>query len=39
MMWFHSNDGDGIVFHEFFTPIPIQTIALTLTVVRIEAPL
>jgi len=34
MIWFHSNDGDGIVFHEFFTPIPIQTIALILTVIE-----
>lgn len=34
MLWFHSNDGDGIVFHEFFTPIPIPTIALILTVIE-----
>jgi Domain of unknown function (DUF6532) len=34
MMWFQSKDDDGIVFHEYFTPIPIQAIALVLTVVR-----
>ena len=38
-MWFQSKDGDGIVFFEHFTPIPIQAIALALTVVRIEAAL
>jgi len=36
MMWFQSNDGDGIVFHDHFAPIPIQAIALALTVVRIK---
>lgn len=30
-------DDDGIVFHEYFTPIPFEVIALALTVVRIEA--
>ena len=39
LMWFQSKDGDGIVFFEHFTPIPIQAIALALTVVRIEAAL
>ena len=35
MMWFQNKDGDGVVFHEHFMPIPIQTISLVLTVVRI----
>jgi len=34
MMWFQSNDGDGIVFHDHFAPIPIQAIALALTVIE-----
>ena len=37
MMWFQSKNDDGIVFHEYFTPIPIQAIALALTMVKIEA--
>jgi hypothetical protein len=32
--WFQDKDSDGIVFHEHFTPMPMQVIALTLTVVR-----
>jgi hypothetical protein len=36
MTWFQDKDDDGIVFHEHFTPIPIQAIALALTVVRIK---
>ena len=39
LIWFESKDGDGIVFFELFIPIPIQAIALALTVVRIEAAL
>lgn len=39
LMWFQSKDGDGIVFYELFMPIPIQAIALALTVVRIETAL
>ena len=35
MIWFENKDGDGVVFHERFTPIPIQTISLVLTVVSI----
>jgi Domain of unknown function (DUF6532) len=35
-IWFQNKDSDGIVFHELFTPIPIQTMALVLTVVRIQ---
>ena len=35
MTWFQNKDGDGIVFHEFFTPIPVKAIALALTVVRV----
>jgi hypothetical protein len=34
--WFQNKEDDGIVFHDFFTPIPIEVIALALTVVRIE---
>jgi len=34
MMWFQSKDGDGIVFHEYFTTIPIEAIALALTVIE-----
>jgi hypothetical protein len=34
--WFNHKDDGGIVFHEYFTPIPIETIALALTVVRVE---
>jgi hypothetical protein len=37
LMWFQSKDGDGIVFYELFMPIPIQAIALALTVVSMEA--
>ena len=36
LMWFQSKDGDGIVFYELFMPIPIQAIALALTVVSME---
>jgi len=32
--WFQNKDSDGIVFHEYFTPIPIQAIALVLTVIE-----
>lgn len=39
LIWFQSKDGDGVVFYEHFMPIPIQAIALALTVVRIEAAL
>jgi len=34
MMWFQNKDGDGVVFHEHFTPIPIQVISLVLTVIE-----
>jgi len=36
MMWFQSKDGDGIVFHEYFTTIPIEAIALVLTAVKFD---
>ena len=39
MTWFQNKDGDGIVFHEFFTPIPVKAIALALTVVRVGSTL
>jgi len=32
--WFQNRDADGIVFHEYFTPMPIQAIALALTVIE-----
>lgn len=34
-IWFQDEKGDGVVFHEHFLPMPIQTISLVLTVVRI----
>jgi hypothetical protein len=34
--WFQSNDDDGIVFREYFTPISVELIGLALTVVRIK---
>jgi len=37
IIWFPNRDGDGIVFYEHFTPIPIKVIALALTLVKIEA--
>lgn len=39
MIWFPNKDGDGIVFYEHFTPIPIEVIALALTLVKTEAQL
>jgi len=39
MIWFPDRDGDGIVFYEHFTPIPIKVITLALTLVKIEAQL
>jgi hypothetical protein len=38
MTWFQSKDGDGIVFHKYFTTIPIEVIALALTVVKFDFP-
>jgi hypothetical protein len=38
MMWFKSKDGDGIVFHKYFTTISIEAIALALTVVKFDFP-
>ena len=34
--WFDDRNDLGIVFHEYFNPIPFEAIALALTVVRIE---
>jgi len=34
IMWFRKKDDDGIVFHEHFTPMPIQAMALALTVIE-----
>ena len=39
MIWFPDRGGDGIVFYEYFTPIPIKVIALALTLVKIKAQL
>jgi hypothetical protein len=39
MTWFQNKDGDGIVFYEYFKPIPVQAIALALTVVRVGSTL
>ncbi|KAH9954064.1 hypothetical protein BC827DRAFT_80429 [Russula dissimulans] len=32
--WFQNKNSDGIVLHEYFNPMPIQVIALALTVVE-----
>ena len=37
-MWFQSVDDIGIIFHEYFAPIPFEAIALVLTVVRSKLP-
>jgi len=34
IVWFRNRDSDGLIFHELFTPIPIQAIALALTVIE-----
>jgi len=33
-IWFPNMDGDGIVFHKHFTPIPTKAIALALTLIE-----
>ncbi|KAI0285686.1 hypothetical protein BC826DRAFT_960019 [Russula brevipes] len=33
-LWFQNTDSDGIIFYEYFAPIPIQAIALVLTVIE-----
>ena len=33
-VWFRDKDDIGIIFHEYFAPIPLTAIALVLTVVR-----
>jgi hypothetical protein len=38
-MWFQDKDGDGFVFHEYFTPVPLQAIAVAFTVVKIKSTL
>jgi hypothetical protein len=35
--WFQNKDDLGIIFHEYFAPIPFAVIAIALTVVSIEA--
>ncbi|KAI9509440.1 hypothetical protein F5148DRAFT_753521 [Russula earlei] len=32
--WFQNKNADGIIFHEHFNPISIQTVALALTVIE-----
>jgi len=34
IFWFQNQDSDGVVFHDHFTPMPIQTIALALTMIE-----
>jgi hypothetical protein len=34
LTWFEDKEDDGIVFHEYFAPIPFEVIALVLTVVE-----
>jgi len=34
IVWFQDRDSDGVVFHDHFTPMLIQTIALTLTAIE-----
>ena len=34
--WFKNKDDDGILFYDYFSPIPIEVIALALTAVRIK---
>jgi len=33
-MWFQNKDDIGIIFYDYFAPIPPEAIALVLTVVR-----
>jgi Domain of unknown function (DUF6532) len=34
IMWFENEDDIGVIFHDYFAPIPFEAIALVLTVVR-----
>jgi len=34
IIWFPNRDGDGVIFCEHFTPIPIKLIALALTLIE-----
>ncbi len=34
--WFEDKDDIGVIFYEYFAPIPFEVIALAVTVVRIE---
>jgi hypothetical protein len=36
ILWFKSEDDDGMTFREHFSPIPIPAVALVLTVVGID---
>ena len=33
-MWFQDQDDIGIIFYDYFAPIPFEAIALVLTMVR-----
>jgi len=35
VMWFANRHDEGIVYHEYFNPIPIEVIALVLTTVSL----
>jgi hypothetical protein len=39
IMWFQDKGGDGIVFSKYFSPFPLQAIAVALTVVKIKSTL
>jgi hypothetical protein len=34
MTWFRNKDDDGVVFHEYFSPLSVPAIAFILAVVR-----
>jgi hypothetical protein len=35
LTWFRNKDDDGVVFHEYFSPLSVPAIAFILTVVRV----
>ena len=37
LTWFEDKEDDGVVFYEYFAPIPFETIAFVLAVVRVES--
>jgi len=34
LTWFKNKEDDGILFHDYFSPVPIEAIALALTVIE-----